>query len=340
LNISVGMVTRDYPPKASGIARHTSELVNALRSLGIAVDAIAGRSDMRTLLSPALRDFRIYDVVHVQSTPYAALVNHPHLVVTAHSPVATEWRYYPFAARVQAPIAYLCERISLRKAKQIIAVSSKTKDDLVKRYGVPEAMISMIRNAVDSEKFKPPAKPRPYSAETKILMCSRLEPRKNIPEALMALAELKDTSLRCDIIGTGSQGKALMEISKRLKLDVRFLGQVSDQELPRHYAEADIFISTSSSEGFGLTVLEAMASGCAVIVSDISAHTEFVHHLKNGLVYSNSNELISHLKLLIGHPDRAEELGSEARKTVLQYSWANVAQRVVEVYERVVSAHT
>jgi glycosyltransferase involved in cell wall biosynthesis len=332
--MSVVMVTRDYRPRASGIATHTSELVKALTSFGIRVDTIAGFGDIRTLLIPALRDLDGYDIVHVQSTPYAALINHPHLVITVHAPVATELRYYPLLTRLKTPIAFLCEKISLRKARQIIAVSQKTRDDLVGRYGLAEETITTIHNAVDCEKFKPAPK---HSRGTRIVMCSRLEPRKNIPEALLALASLKPLRFQCDIIGEGSQGKALMDIAQRLDLDARFVGLVSDEELSRHYGEADIFLSTSASEGFGLTVLEAMASGCAVIVSDISAHREFVRHLENGLIYRNSDELVSYLKLLMSRPDLAQQLGSEARKTSLQYSWTKVAQRVVEVYDKVLS---
>jgi glycosyltransferase involved in cell wall biosynthesis len=329
------MVTRDYPPKASGIARHTSELVRALAGLGVAVDVISGHGDIGTLLIPWLKDLLSYDIVHVQSTPYAALVKNQHLVLTAHSPVATEFRFYPLAAGMKAPFAYLCERISLRKAKQVIAVSHGTKDDLIRRYGVAEDMITLIPNAVDAERFRPSRKLD--SEHPRVLMCSRLEPRKNITEALLALARLKDRSIQCDIIGVGSQGKALTQIARRLDVNVRFLGLVPEEELQRHYAAAGIFLSTSASEGFGLTVLEAMASGCAVIVSDIMAHKEFVHHFKNGLVYRTTDELISHLRLLIDSPDLAEQIGAEARKTALQYSWTRAAEKVLEAYQKVLS---
>jgi glycosyltransferase involved in cell wall biosynthesis len=328
------MITRDFLPKYSGIATHTNELVKSLRNLGVEVDVLKGRSDLRTMFLPLRHDFSSYDIVHVQSTPYSVFINHPHLVITVHSPVLTEFEYYPLFTQTKALFAYQCEKTSLKKAKHIIAVSNKTRNDMIEKYSVPEKKITTIHNGVDCERFKPNPATQWSTNRREIFMCSRLDKRKNIPEAFRALAKL-NVSYECKIAGTGPIGSKLRDIAKGLNVNVKFLKRVPDDVLPKLYAESNIFLSTSSSEGFNLTVLEAMASGCAVVVSDIPSHNEFVKSLYNGLIYSNVDELC---RFLNAPHYLLESLGSAARKTALDFSWDKVARKTIGIYEKVLSS--
>ena len=339
------MITRDYPPKHSGIATHTCELVKAIRNLGVRVDVYAGETDFRTLMFPFFHgiDFQSYDIVHVQSTPYAMFINHPNIVMTVHAPVSVEFKYYPRFVKLKGIGALYCEKRSLKKVKHIIAVSDNTKNDVIKEFGLSPEDITTIHNGVDCERFKPIS--RKPSDEKRIFMCSRLDKRKNIIDALRVMWSVHNSvhnsevveDFQCEIAGVGPEHDMLVKKANELGINVRFLGDVSDEELPKRYAESDIFISTSVSEGFNLTILEAMASGCAVLVSDISPHREFVHHFMNGLLYSGFFGLDYLLRFLFSHPNYVKRFSIEARKTALEFTWDKMAQKTIQVYDKVLS---
>ncbi|MDG7005902.1 MAG: glycosyltransferase family 4 protein [Nitrososphaerota archaeon] len=332
----VAILTRDYPPTVGGIATHVQGLVGALRRMGVEADLYVGRNDVKTLLLPFDIPLRGYDLVHVQSLPYGAFVFGVPLVVTVHSPVLEEFPHYRAALKALSMPAIALEKASLSRASAVLAVSAQSRSDLVRSYGLREEEVGVIGNGVDYGRFSsgPGAAAAP---DGKVLVVSRLEPRKNVQEAIEAVAELPKGSCTLEVAGDGSERSQLEHLARSLGAGdaVRFLGRVSEESLPDLYGGASVFLTTSASEGFGLSLLEAMSSGRACLASDLPTHRSLIENGVSGLIYRGHDELVSRLKELLSSPGEAARLGEVAREVARGLTWEKVAARVADAYEAV-----
>jgi glycosyltransferase involved in cell wall biosynthesis len=335
--MKVAILTRDYPPAIGGIATHVEGLVKGLARLGVEVELRVGSNDIKTLLLPFDMPLSDYDIVHVQSLPYGAFVVKAPLVVTVHSPVLEEFAYYRKSSKVVSIPAVALEKATLSRARAVLAVSAQARSDLAGKYGLGAERIEVIGNGVDYERFSARKESIDPAAMNRVLVVSRLEPRKNVKEAIEAVAELAPRSCRLDIVGDGSERGALAALVKSLGAEdkVHFLGRVREEALPELYAESAIFLTTSRSEGFGLSLLEAMSSSCACIASDLPTHRDLVEHGVSGMVYKNRAELVSYLTELLSSPEKVQQLGASARQVASAHTWDKVAERVAEAYSRV-----
>ena len=338
--MKVAILTRDYPPAIGGIATHVAGLVKALRRRGVEVDLYVGSNDVKTLLLPFDIPVKDYDLVHVQSLPYGAFVHGAPLVVTVHSPVLEEFAYYRNALKAVSVPAIAFEKVSLSRAGAVLAVSGQSRLELLERYGLERGRVEVIGNGVDYERFSGfrDARANQSSSLKKVLVVSRLEPRKNVKEAIEAVAELPKGACHLEIAGDGSEKGALAALAKHLGADdsVQFLGRVREASLPELYGRSAIFLTTSISEGFGLSLLEAMSSGCACVASDLPTHRALIQDGVSGVIYKSRAELVSCLQDLLSSPERAERLGAAARQIAGGHTWAKVAERVTRAYENVV----
>lgn len=339
--MKVAILTRDYPPAIGGIATHVDGLVRALRRTGIEADLYVGRNDVKTLLLPFDIPLKEYDLVHVQSLPYGAFVFGVPLVVTVHSPVLEEFATYRRAVKLFSIPALGFERATLSRASAVLAVSDRSRRDLLSSYGVNSDIVQVIGNGVDYERFSVKRDPAEMDRPKRILVVSRLEPRKNVREAIEAVAELPKGESYLEIAGEGSERSALADLAEHLDLHdaVRFLGRVDTQALPELYGRAAIFLTTSRSEGFGLSLLEAMAAGCACLASNLPTHRALVEDGITGRIYNSKSDLVSCLKEMLSSPEYLQKLGRQAREAARAYTWEGVAAKVADSYEKVVLAN-
>jgi glycosyltransferase involved in cell wall biosynthesis len=165
----------------------------------------------------------------------------------------------------------------IRRQDRVITVSCSTRDDVVTRAGVPIDRVSVVPNGVDLSRFGPAsgAGGDPY-----ILYVARLEhPGKNHVRLLEAFAQLRRDGCRHRLVLAGprwSGAEAIDAAIARLGLapHVTLTGFVPNDELPRLYAAADAFVFPSLFEGFGIPLLEAMASGTPSCASNVSSLPE------------------------------------------------------------------
>jgi glycosyltransferase involved in cell wall biosynthesis len=334
MSLRVAILTRDYPPDIGGIPKHVYNLARKLRELSVDVEVFKGSSDAGTLLAPLRKTLREgdHDLIHIQSLPYAMFAPRKPLVVTVHSPVLEEGKYYTGVRRVKRPLAIPPEVISTLRADAIIAVSMKTESDLRRLYAWASAKrIYRIPNGVDTELFRPGSKPE---GKAVITMASRLDRRKNIEEVLTALSRVHG-EYELHIVGEGPEKPRLQRIATALGVKASFTGRLDEHQLAERLANTHIFISSSLSEGFGLSLLEAMAASCCVIASNIPAHRELIENNRDGLLYTGVNELTKILSELVKDLGRAKTFGEAARAKALRYSWDIIARKTRQVYEAV-----
>jgi glycosyltransferase involved in cell wall biosynthesis len=248
-----------------------------------------------------------------------------------------EFEHYRNSLKVASFPAIALERATLSRARAVLAVSARSRLDLVGKYGIGPEEVEVIGNGVDFEKFSGRRESVNPAALKRVLVVSRLEPRKNVKEAIEAVAELPRGSCLLDIVGDGSERGALTALVKSAAAEdvVHFLGRVREESLPELYAGSAIFLTTSRSEGFGLSLLEAMASSCACVVSDLPTHKALIEHGVSGLIYRTRQELVAYLRDLLASPVKVRDLGTSAQRVARAHTWEKVAERVSRAYARV-----
>lgn len=174
-----------------------------------------------------------------------------------------------------------------------------------------------------------------------ILYLSRLHPKKGLELLLAALSKLTHLPFQLLIAGDGdtSYVDSLKQYAKQLKLSERtkFVGFVQSAEKSQLLQGADLYALTSHSENFGIAVLEAMASGTAVIVSRQVALAEQVSKHNLGFVTELETEDIQQkLESALTEIDETRETGERARDFVEQhYQWSRIAQQLTKLYKEV-----
>jgi glycosyltransferase involved in cell wall biosynthesis len=217
---------------------------------------------------------------------------------------------------------------SARRADRVLAVSEHTKRDLAEHYGIPEDKIVVTPNGVDPV-FHPngdaPERP-PY-----VLFVGGIQPRKDPLAAIEALA-LLDGDLGLVVVGAEKRGgDEVRRTVSRLGLEQRvdLAGHVDHEELAGLYRGAACLVFPSRYEGFGLPVLEAMASGTPVVAAAVGAVPEVAGDAAI-LVEPGEPEAIAEG---IRHAlDERERLVEAGLKRAAQFSWTETARRTLAVY--------
>jgi glycosyltransferase involved in cell wall biosynthesis len=217
--------------------------------------------------------FRDFDVIEADHMPYfplfslkiVALLRRKPLYGTWHEVVGQAgWRQYLGYPAGRA--AYLIERLSVRLPNKIVAASDHTAEQLRRVLGY-RGSLTVVANGIDYERIRAIA---PASATSDICYVGRLVAHKNVDLLIKAVARLAadQPKVRCLIIGGGPEFEHLQALIKRLGVarNVTMTGLLEDsREVYAHLKASRLFVSPSSREGFGITVLEAYACGLPVI---------------------------------------------------------------------------
>ena len=208
-------------------------------------------------------------------------------------------------------------RACLPFVDKIIAVSMDIQKDL-KRIGQLKKAV-YLPNFVDSRMFTPCNTKAEQMEGKLVLFIGRLSIEKGVDIFLDAIARLrKKTKFKVSIIGTGYLINDLLEKTNTLGISkiVSFEGQKGNV-IPYLY-RADVFVLPSRSEGMSIALLEAMACGLPVVVTDVSGTRDVVEDGVNGLVVPPENEklLADAIGQLLTNKDIALRMGQQARRTI------------------------
>jgi len=159
-------------------------------------------------------------------------------------------------------------KLLFNKSKKIFCVSEFEKKEIVSKFQINPKKIIVIYNGIDLNKFN---NSHPYFVNKKIILyVGRFEKYKNIQLLMKAMKYLPDYELK--IIGSGPY---LSELKKILIPQIEIIKNLSDSEVARWYKTCSVFVTLSDIEAFGLTVVEALASGKPVVVNDATSLSEF-----------------------------------------------------------------
>jgi phosphatidylinositol alpha-1,6-mannosyltransferase len=246
-----------------------------------------------------------------------------------------------------SPLNRLIERRVIEGSERVVTVSEFSRRQLVEALGVDGERIEVVPNGID-ERFAPaPAEGAAIRARhglgaaPVVLFLGGLKARKNLPRLLDAWIPVARArpEARLLIAGTGPLEPALRRRARALGLDgVVFAGRVAERDKVGYYGAADVFVSPSSLEGFGLTVGEAMSCGLPVVVSDAGALPELVASGEGGFLCppDRAEDLAARLIELLAAPGLRRRFGAFNRERVDRaFRWPRAARRVLEIYEEV-----
>lgn len=368
--LTVGVLAPDLTHD-HGWAHYATSLIAALRRAGVTVRAVTAKnsppiagldrlpilpnvapSESGMLLGQmqAWRQARAFlarcDVIHALCEPYAPLAavitGRRPLFVTAHGSYAlvTQERRFP-VNRIYAA-AY-------RRA-QMIAVSNYTAQRLAD--SLSGVRVSVIPNGIDAERFEH-VQHGGGSVPT-VLFVGAVKARKGVRELVRAAARVRETipNVCVRIVGSLEVDSAYAvsvrgEIARLgLEETVTLMGRVSDADLLRYYAAADVFALPSLNvdwkfEGFGLALLEASAAGLPVIgTRGCGAEDAVIDGVTGVLV--DQGDLVAGLTTtitdLLTDRDRARRLGAAGRDHASAHTWDRTAAALIETYQAALKA--
>jgi glycosyltransferase involved in cell wall biosynthesis len=256
-------------------------------------------------------------------------------VVTIHDASTLdcpEW----FERKFAALYGWLLPKLA-RRARAIITVSAFSKKRLIARLAVQESKIHVVPNGLGDE-----FQPKPMSEYQTVLKqlvvknpfflyVGSLEPRKNVGCLLQAwsAASLKEWSL----VIVGDRGRIFGNVRVQRDLPgVQFTGRLENRQLSALYSGAQIFVSATVYEGFGLTPLEAMACGCPCVISDIPAHREVCGdapmYVPAASVCDWADALRGAAAWSAKERERRQELGLQIARG---FSWKKTADRTLAI---------
>lgn len=243
---------------------------------------------------------------------------------------------------VQLNFRYRLGKI-LERTEAIIAVSAWTRDDICKFYKIPREKIQVIPLGYDRDLFKPHHNLEllynyglygiPY-----ILAVGSDSPRKNLICLVRSFGRMRDSSHFLVLAGLHSDltKKRIIEEANILgvKDRIRFLGYVSDEDLPLLYSGATLYCYPSLYEGFGLPVLEAMACGTPVVASNATSIPEVAGQAAILVDPLNCEEFAAAMDLVLDDADKRDSLRAAGLERVTMFSWEQAAKETLSVLQR------
>jgi glycosyltransferase involved in cell wall biosynthesis len=299
-----------------------------------------------------------FDVVHVEEPYVGALVSpsgHQVKVTTFHTTSFGEIKamighslngYSLKRASYYFSFGLLFESMGIASSTSLIVPTQEVADELTKVYQTSIDKVKIIQNGVDLpelDKIVDSANAKQklgLSPETVlILSVGRLVSRKHVDLLVKAAKILqweKLNSYCIVVVGDGPELSNLEWLVKKYGLEsvVKLPGRVSDEQRDVYYRAADIFVLTSSYEGFPFTMLEAMSYGAAVITSRIKS----ISSLRDGLdslmfPVGDAHALSVSIKTLLNNALLRDQLSTSARVFAEKHSWKKIAEETKKVYE-------
>jgi glycosyltransferase-like protein len=259
-----------------------------------------------------------------------------------------------------SPVLIKCQQDAIDRPDHRLVVSHYWRDTLAREFGVSS---TVIHNGVDVERFHPPSPTEQATARAEWKVTDRfvftniggIEPRKNTICLLLAFQAIRPhlvaTGLKPVLLLAG--GETLLDYrSYRAEFfhllnhsgleqgqDVFLLGTLSDSQIESLYQATDVFTFPSVKEGWGLVVLEAMASKVPVLAADLPVFREYLQAGQNAMLIDPHDmaTLVATMRRLATEPLLRQRLAEAGLATAHAFSWATTARRHIEFYRELLA---
>lgn len=251
-----------------------------------------------------------------------------------------------FSQHLRFPLAQLAMFLEAKVAPvvyrkiHLITISQSTATQMIK-HGLShiEKQIEIITPGIDPQKFAVMAK----NEQPTLLYFGRLKPYKSIDVVIRAMPELikKIPNIRLLIAGEGESRDSLGELVKELQLQnyVKFVGKVSEKERSTLMAQAWVVVQPSKIEGWGITNIEANASGTPVVAANVAGLRDSVIDQQTGFLvkWGNVTEFAAKIEELILNHDLRKKFEQNGLAWAEKFSWDRSADQLEKVINRLAS---
>lgn len=283
-----------------------------------------------------LKIVKQYDIIHIHGigffSDFLSLTKKIHkkpIILSTHGGIFHTSKLY-FLKKIYF---LFWERLMLKNFGKIIAVS-KNDEKLFSRIS---KKVIFIPDFIDYKKFSK-IKRRPKKGL--LIFIGRISSNKRIDRLIELVYSLKSEGKNYELYIAGpdfeGEQKKLEELVRLrgLEKNVKFLGKISEKEKLELLSKAEFFVSASEYEGFGISVIEAMAAGVPVIVNDIEAFRNIIKNGENGFIvdFSNFNDVI----YLINIKKRKKllKISKNEKKTIRKYDVNFILKKIEKIYKK------
>ncbi|MFH1523232.1 MAG: glycosyltransferase family 1 protein [Patescibacteria group bacterium] len=385
----IGIDARFYGPVGKGLGRYTQEIVDNIIKIDNFNEYVIffNKDNFEEFklesekVKKIMVNVRWYTLAEQVLMPYYIwknnldLMHFPHFnvplfcptkfIVTVHDLILT--KYPTLRATTLSPLLYKIKNLmykiviwlAVKRAREVIAVSKYTKNDIVKHFKIkPEkivvtyegvANLAKNRDTLFTTKLDDEKTLLSYNINKPFLLyIGNAYPHKNLENLLDVFSKLHKYQPNLQLALVGKEEyfyKKIKNYSRDLELwqenkketPIIFPGYVPDAQLEVLYKNALAYIFPSFYEGFGLPALEAMAKGCPVISSNKSSMPEILGEAAIYFNPENKEEMLEKIELVINDKDLQENLIEKGKNQVKKYSWWECASKTREVYEQVLN---
>jgi glycosyltransferase involved in cell wall biosynthesis len=233
-------------------------------------------------------------------------------------------------------------RKSLGAVDHVITVSNSMRGAI--QNIVPNLPISVIYNGIEAHAFADTAHELLQEARNKyhvpqhfILAVGHLEERKNYLRLLQAIAHLGNRGIAISLVIVGNDSGLRTSIERKaedlwIRDRVIILGNLSDQDLRCMYQMCSILVFPSVYEGFGIPILEAMAAGCPLALSDIPVFREITQDQCNYFSPTDAQAMADAIETVLTASSEREYLVEYGRKRVRAFDFGGLAEQLIKLY--------
>ena len=258
--------------------------------------------------------------------------------------------FHPYILSVWGSDVYLFPRKNIFAKKLLMNnlnsadyIYSTSKDMAIETRKYTKKNIIITPFGVDLEKFDGSVTKKNKSVELVIGIVKSLEKVYGIQYLIYAFKKVKERNpqeLKLLIVGDGSKRCELEKLTKKLGIEssVEFYGRVPLEHVPIMHKKIDIAVFPSLSESFGVSALEASASGKPIIVTNVGGHPEVVRDGITGFLVPpcDVESLVLSIEKLVNDSDLRYAMGTQGRKFVEEnYSWDKCVRIVVKIYNEI-----
>jgi len=347
-------------PQGSGTYIGITALANALQNLGVEIDWLTPHFTLPIYTAQRLlfnRNLKFRRLIPCDATigfdmDGYTLPRKPSLhIASIKGVIADEMRFESGLTRATMRIQAACERAHVHRAHAVITTSQYSAQRIHSLYQLAKTP-RIVPELIDLNAWRNLSHGMPHFSQPlrevgttsagpfTVLSVSRFYPRKRLDVLLRAAARLRARvpDLQVRIVGGGPEESRLKRIcqEERLEGTVKWLENISQQELVREYKHCDLFCLPSVQEGFGIVFLEAMASGKPIVAAHAAAIPEVVQH---GLLVEPDNDeaLAAALERLYRDKSLRDSLASASAEFVQRFDAPLVAKQFLRVIEQELS---